>query len=142
MLYIFNCGIHHCLFVQLCFVIFYYFIFLIWVIIFWNKIFKLKCAWTISARLSFLLILVIYIIKKRFVLKPTRAMLTSYLCSMKGGKAGAVLCCWSYDFGVWKMKKKMTSGRLVSLPHLHEKQESDPLAVALIHLFVLPALPY
>lgn len=61
------------------------------------------------------------------------------------GVEGAGVCCWLVvilKFGYEKKKEKMTSGRLVSLPHLHEKQESEARAVALIHLCVLPPLPY
>lgn len=42
--------------------------------------------------------------------------------------AGVVM----FEFGRGK-KKKMTSGRLVSLPHLHEKQESIPLSLSSIY---------
>lgn len=45
--------------------------------------------------------------------------------------AGVVI----FEFG--REKKKMTSGRLVSLPHLHEKQES--VSLSLSHPFIRPA---
>lgn len=42
-----------------------------------------------------------------------------------------------FDFKREREEKKKTSGRLVSLPHLHEKQESVPLSPS--HPFIRPA---
>lgn len=42
-----------------------------------------------------------------------------------------------FDFKKGEREEKKTSGRLVSLPHLHEKQESVPLSPS--HPFIRPA---
>lgn len=47
-------------------------------------------------------------------------------------------CCCSCDFRVWdraERKKKMWSGRLVSLPHLHEKQEGISIPFSLSSIY-------
>lgn len=126
----------------------------------WNKILILKCSWTkpnaSSARLFVFTPLDVQFWDSNISDENVKLFCTCSCqiackpatqeqswhqiseCSLRWKKkTGPVFSCWCCDFRVWNRggKKKMTSGRLVSLPHLHEKQEgiSIPLSLSSIY---------